>query len=286
LDAPRKWKVANGKEMRGRVANLPIHAVSRLADVAHAVGGMVAVSAEVMQTILQKEVSAMNLQYDLSLSWVKRFMIANDMAYLSSSGVKQKQKTAAEIEQAKRVLRLKVLWLRRHFDIPWARCWNLDETAVRLLPLGDRGWAKKGPRGKRTHFLGDSRTQITVTIACGAAGGLLHQVIVDGTTDRVVPVGPKFPGQEVVYTKNHWMSQDTLTNVVDQIDCVLNPNGEQRPWLCLLDCAPVHIAGEWRSFVSEQRPWIKLCYVSRGFMGSCQPLDVAYMKSFEAKIKR
>ena len=57
------------------------------------------------------------------------------------------------------------------------------------------------------------------------------------------------------------------------------------PWLLVLDCAPQHIAAEFRSIMRDTRPHIKLCYVQRNFTGYTKPLDRAYMRAFKNSIR-
>ncbi len=127
---------------------------------------------------------------------------------------------------------------------------------------------------------------MTVTLACGASSGLLHQIIFAGKTVASLPVSPLFPNQTVTHSATHWATEDSLVQMIDHVDRELNPNGERRDWLCVLDCAPGHIAAPWRARMAADRPWVKLCYIAAGFTASCQPLDLAYMKSFKASLQR
>ena len=63
-------------------------------------------------------------------------------------------------------------------------------------------------------------------------------------------------------------------------------DAELTPWLLVLDCAPQHIAAEFRSIMRDTRPHIKLCYVQRNFTGYTQPLDQAYMRAFKSSIRQ
>ena len=63
-------------------------------------------------------------------------------------------------------------------------------------------------------------------------------------------------------------------------------DAELTPWLLVLDCAPQHIAAEFRSIMRDTRPHIKLCYVQRNFTGYTQPLDRAYMRAFKNSIRQ
>ena len=63
-------------------------------------------------------------------------------------------------------------------------------------------------------------------------------------------------------------------------------DAELTPWLLVLDCAPQHIAAEFRSIMRGTRPHIKLCYIQRNFTGYTQPLDRAYMRAFKNSIRQ
>ena len=75
--------------------------------------------------------------------------------------------------------------------------------------------------------------------------------------------------------------------MIDVIDADMNArlgDAELTPWLLLVDCAPQHIAAEFRSTMRDTRPHIKL-YVQRNFTGNTQPLDQAYMPPVAAVIR-
>ena len=57
------------------------------------------------------------------------------------------------------------------------------------------------------------------------------------------------------------------------------------PWLLVLDCAPQHVAKEFRSIMRDTQPHIKLCYVQRNFTAYTPPLDRAYMRAFKSSIR-
>ena len=104
--------------------------------------------------------------------------------------------------------------------------------------------------------------------------------------NRVHPEGPFPPSQRITHTPNHWCTHETLLAMMDQIDKVMNPGGEQTPWCCLLDCAPQHIAAKWRQQMAEERPWVILADVERTYTGDTQPFDLAYMKTFKGALQR
>ena len=63
-------------------------------------------------------------------------------------------------------------------------------------------------------------------------------------------------------------------------------DAELIPWLRVLDCAPQHVAKEFRSILRDTRSHIKLCCVQRNFTAYTQPLDRAYMRAFKNSIRR
>ena len=87
----------------------------------------------------------------------------------------------------------------------------------------------------------------------------------------------------------HWITQDALLDMIDAIDADMHArpgDAELAPWLLVLDCAPQHIAAEFRSIMRDSRPHIKLCYVQRNFTVYTQPLDRAYMRAFKNSIRQ
>ena len=95
----------------------------------------------------------------------------------------------ADIARERNLLQLRVIHLCDHFEISEDRIWNLDETAVRMVPAGEHGWTK---RAESSHVFA-SRAFVTVTLAANMRGGTWTQIVCEGKTDRVRPHGPLFP---------------------------------------------------------------------------------------------
>ena len=111
-------------------------------------------------------------------------------------------------------MQLRVIYLCDRFGISQDRIWNLDETAMRIVPTGERGWTKKAEPG---HVFA-SRAFVTVTLAANMRGGVWTQIVGEEKTDRVHPHGPLFPCQLVSHTPTHWITQDALLDMIDAID--------------------------------------------------------------------
>ena len=82
--------------------------------------------------------------------------------------------------------------------------WDLVETAVRMVPSGERGWTK---RAESTHVFA-LRAFVTVTLAANMRGGMWTQIAYEGKSDRVRPHGPLFPRQLVSHSPTHWITQE------------------------------------------------------------------------------
>ena len=76
-----------------------------------------------------------------------------------------------------------------------------------------------------------------------------------------------------------------LSNKIDTDMKVRPCDAERIPWLLVLDCAPQHVAKEFRSIMRNTRSHIKLCHVQRNYTAYTQPLDRAYMRAFKKSIR-
>ena len=156
---------------------------------------------------------------------------------------------------------------------------------MRIVPTGERGWPK---RAEPAHVFA-SRAFVTVTLAANMRGGMWTQIVYEGQSGRVHPHGPAFPRQLVSHSPTHWITQEALFDMIDAIEADMHArpgDAELTPWLLVLDCAPQHVAKEFRSIMRDTRPHIKLCYVQRNFTRYTQPLDRAYMRAFKNSIRQ
>ena len=146
-----------------------------------------------------------------------------------------------------------------------------------------------GPKKAASAHVFASRAFVTVTLAANMRGGMWTQIVHEGKSGRVHPHGPHFPRQLVSHSPTHWITQEALLDMIDAIDADMHARpgvAELTPWLLVLDCAPQHIAAEFRSIMRDTRPHIKLCYVQRNFTGYNKPLDRAYMRAFKNSIRQ
>ena len=56
----------------------------------------------------------------------------------------------------------------------------------------------------------------------------------------------------------------------------------ERPWIMILDVAPVHVSKDFRQNLHDVYPWVKTPYVKPRMTFCSQPLDISYMRSFKS----
>ena len=153
-------------------------------------------------------------------------------------------------ENAK-LLQLRVIYLCDRFNISQDRIWNLDETAVRMVPAGERGWTK---RAEPAHVF-TSRAFVTVTLAANMRGGMWTQIVYEGKSGRVHPHGPAFPRQLVSHSPTRTCTHALVT-----------PSSHPGSWAA--SCATPGRTSN--------------CATS----SELQPLDRAYMRAFKNSIRQ
>ena len=178
----------------------------------------------------------------------RQFLRSLQLSWKLAATCTRRRPSEADIARERTLLQLRVIYLCDRFGISRDHVWNLDETAVRVVSAGERGWTK---RAEKAHVLA-SRAFVTVTLAVIVRGGMWTQIVYEGKTDRVRPHGPLFPRQLVSHSPTHWITQEALLNMIDAIDADMHAragDAEKTPWLLVLDCGAQHVAKEFRSIM-------------------------------------
>ena len=276
-DTFRRWHESGARNAGGRPSTeLPPFALSRFANLTHAVAARLSLSVPTWQHVYRRVLRELDIEFEPSSYWTRQFLRSLQLSWKLAATCSRRRPSEADIARERKLLQLRVIYLCDRFGISQDRVWNLDETAVRMVPAGERGWTK---RAESAHIFA-SRAFVTVTLAANMRGGMWTQIVCEGKTDRVHLHGPLFPRQLVSHSPTHWITQEALLDTIDAIDADMHPragDAEQTPWLLVLDCAPQHVAKEFRSVMRDTRPHIKLCYVQRNFTAYTQLLDRAYM---------
>ena len=259
-DTFRRWHNSGALDLGGRPpVELPPFALSRLANLTHAVAARLSLSVPTWQHVYRRVLRELDIEFEPSRRWTRQFLCSLQLSWKLAATCTRNRPSEADIARERKLLQLRVIYLCDRFKISQDRIWNLDETAVRIVPAGERGWSK---RAEPAHVFA-SRAFVTVTLAANMRGGMWTQIVYEGKSGRVHPHGPHFPRQLVSHSPTHWITQEALLDMIDAIDADMHArpgDAELTPWLLVLDCAPQHIAAEFRSTMRDTRPHIKLCY--------------------------
>ena len=119
---------------------LPPFALSRLANLTHAVAARLSVSASPLGSTVLREL-------DIELEPKKRNGRGSFFAACSSHGNSRRLAPAAgrarlTLQESVNFCSCASSTCAHRFKISQDRIWNLDETAVRMVPAGERGWTK------------------------------------------------------------------------------------------------------------------------------------------------
>ena len=183
---------------------------------------------------------------------MRQFLQSLQLSWKLATTHTRHRPSEADIARERKLLQLRVIYLCDRFKISQDRFWNLDETAVRVVPAGERGWTK---RAEAAHVFA-SRAFVTVTLAAIMRGGMWTQIVYEGNSHRVHPHGPAFPRQLVPHSPTHWITQDAFLDMIDAIDADMHARAgeaELTLWLLLLDCAPQHVVAEFRSIMRARQ---------------------------------
>jgi hypothetical protein len=173
---------------------------------------------------------------------------------------------------------------------------NMDQTGVHLVPASNWTYEQAGSGSVAVLGVEDKR-QITACIASSLAGDLLPpQLIFQGKTSRCLPpvsVEARLAGAHLTFSANHWSSQETMQQYVEEIIMPYADRCIQRHHLSslaniilVLDVWAVHKSEEFRRFLRTKHPRIHLVFVPPNCTSKLQVADVALQRPFKHGITK
>ena len=72
-----------------------------------------------------------------------QFLHSLQLSWKLAATCTRSRPSEADIARERKLLQLRVIYLCDRFKISQDRIWKLDETDVRMVPAGERGWTKK-----------------------------------------------------------------------------------------------------------------------------------------------
>lgn len=85
-DTPRRWKQPPAEERRGRPQKLPPIALTSAAEALQAVTAVLPIPACIAKEIIYEPLRVLDIEADLSITWVKQFMRQLNLSYKTSGG--------------------------------------------------------------------------------------------------------------------------------------------------------------------------------------------------------
>lgn len=223
---------------------------------------------------------------DRAREWGKKFMVRR--GWVKRRKTTSKVVITTELQAAKDSMLESIEAEVYTWGIPPQLVVNTDHTSVPLLPSNGFTYHPKGAKVvplKRT----DDKRAITGVLGCNALGERLKlQLIYAGKTLRVVPALPK--NVIGVATPHHWANESTtLTYIQHALIPFLT---HQKKKLGLPESQRSLVI--WDRFTGQMTPDVKekleqnnisLAIIPAGWTGQLQPLDVAVMAPFKARIR-
>ena len=132
---------------------LPPFALSRLANLTHAVAAMLSLGVPSLQHVYRRVLRELDIELVPSSQWTWKFLRSLQLSWKLAATCTRHRPSEADIARERNLLQLRVIYLCDRFGISQDHIWNPDETAVRMVPAGERGWTK---RAESTHVFAPS----------------------------------------------------------------------------------------------------------------------------------
>jgi len=175
---------------------------------------------------------------------------------------------------------------------------NTDQTLVTYSAGASETYAPKG--SKQVEVVGkDEKRGFTLVVGISMSGEALpFQVIYAGKSNRSLP-SPNAPDYQMATGilkfriesggDNHWSTQSTMKNYVQYTLAPYFEGHRQDPnQICVwqIDCWSVHRSAEFRLWMHNTYPWIRIHYVPANCTGLFQPCDVGIQRVLKLAIRR
>ena len=149
-DTFRRWHDSGARDRGGRPpVEPPPFALSRLANLTHAVATELSLSVPTWQHVYRRVLRELDIEFEPPRLWTRQFLRSLQLSWKLAATCTRSRPSEADIARECKLLQLRVIYLCDRFKISQDRIWNLDETAVRIVPAGEHGWTKKSRASPR-----------------------------------------------------------------------------------------------------------------------------------------
>ena len=116
-----------------RSPNSPF-AFSRLANLTHVVATRLRLSVPTWQHVHRRVLRELGIEFEPGRRWTRQFLQSLHLSWEHAATCTRHRPSEADIARERELPQLRVIHLCARFGISQDRMWNLDETAVRLVP--------------------------------------------------------------------------------------------------------------------------------------------------------
>ena len=117
--------------------NLLPFAFSRLA-VTHAVASFPSLNVPIWKDVYRRVINELDIEFEPGKEWTRQFLRSLQLSWKLAAICTCSRPSEIDIARERKLLQLRVIYLCDRFGISQDRTWNLDETAVRIVPVGER----------------------------------------------------------------------------------------------------------------------------------------------------
>ena len=111
-------------------------AADRLANLTHAVAARLSLTVTTWKHVYRRVLRELDIEFESTRLWTRQFLRSLQLSWKLAATCTRERPSEADIARERKLLQLRVIYLCDRFGISQDRIWNLDETAVRIVPTG------------------------------------------------------------------------------------------------------------------------------------------------------
>ena len=237
-----------------------------------------------MQPIFNRVAEQHGMTRRFGRQWTQHFLRCAGFRYRTASGAIKTAKDPMLVDVHIDKLRLRLMHYVTEYNVHPSCIINMDETAAKLMGLGHRGWARPQQDG-RVRFIGaEDKRNLTISTVVTMTGIIMAQLIVEGTTKRVLQDMPEYEKISCSFSDSHWCTESTCQELIEWLGAWVRKRGFLH-WVLLWDCASVHRKASLLEWIRTAHPECHVVFIPGGFTAELQPADISIQQPLKHIIR-
>ena len=241
IQTPRKWL---------RSGHTHVRPAQRISE-------GISCGSSVFRFVFNQRLEALGCTYRFGPRDCRRFLRQMDLKWRQPAGKKRKW-SDSDVREHRELTASKLVWTLNDACAHPSRLCNIDETATRLLPIGEKGWLRPGaaPMANKAYIT-------TVLATRYGSPDLLAQCIFQEKKRACEPTHA-FSSILTSHTDSHWSSSATLVDFVEFIDKTwFNPQEPPHTdaWVLLWDVCTTHTSRETLAELRSRLPHVRVTFL-------------------------